>query len=259
MGRGRSRSGAAVGGAAGNANLMGQPTFQPMNAAGAVPPNVQPGQPVPAITQAQLQAMNDTEFANYLNGLKSTPIDQLTYYNNSWDTQRLVANMPELNQAPQVVDAQTFASLPGQAIYRTVNASGTEDAVAICARTMTSDVTTIGEGRMGDGFYFATSLSVSQQGYGNYRNNVNRTATMAAKLNGNAHIITEDSLNRMVNNESRTVRNAVLNMRSGGGWGKSGYMAYALRKGYNVVQAGGIYNVIDRNAATWSSDVIPMS
>lgn len=249
--------GAIAGGARGGGGLGG--LGGALGGMPVAPPNVQPGQPVPAITIQQLQAMNDTEFVNYLNGLKSTPIDRLTYYNNDWDTQRLIANMPELNRAPAVVDPQSFATLPGQALYRTVNASGTESALDIAARTMTSDVTTIGQGRMGDGFYFATSKSVSQQGYGNNRNNINKTATMAAKLNSNASIISERDLDIMVSREKPSVRAAISNMRSGGMWPRSGYMAYALHKGYNVVQANGVLNVIDRNALTWSGEVIPVS
>lgn len=259
MGGRGSRAGGA-GGAGGNINAMWRNAFQPIGAAGAgaPPPQVVPGQPVPAVTQQQLQSMSDTEFANYLNGLKSTPIDPLTYYNSNWDTQRLVANMPEMNRAPQVVDPQTFASLPGETLYRTVNASGSESAVDICGRTMASDVTTIGEGRMGDGFYFATNKTTSQSGYGSTRNNIQKTATMQAKLNSNAKVVGEMTLASMFAKESPTVRNAILGMRSGGSWSKSGYTAYALRKGYNVVRGGGgVLDIIDRSAATWSSEVIP--
>lgn len=223
----------------------------------APPPNVQSGQPVPVVTQAQLQAMNDTEFANYLNGLKNTPIDPNTYYNNSWDTQRLIANMPELNMAPDVVDAQTFASLPGQELYRTVNRSGTDTAVDVCARSMASDVTTIGGGRMGDGFYFATDLHHSQTTYGNHRGDINGTATMTAKLNGNARVIKEDTLKSMLRKENTTVQSAVDSMDGGWFGGRSGLMAYALHKGYNVVDGGSYKNIIDRRAATWSQSVIP--
>ena len=238
----------AIGGGAGGA-LFGQP-------GATTPPPVTPGQPVPAITIQQLQSMNDQEFSTYINGLKSTPIDPLTYYNNDWDTQRLVANMPELNRAPQVVDVQTFNGLSGQTLYRTVNAKGGETAVDVCGRTMMSDVTTIGEGRMGDGFYFANSLT-SSQAYGNTRNNVQRTATMSAKLNANARVVSESQLNSMLRNESRTLRRAVVGMKSGGDWdGDSGLMAYALYKGYNVVEAGSYFNIIDRTAMTFSSNVV---
>ena len=238
----------AIGGGAGGA-LFGMP-------GATTPPPVTPGQPVPAITIQQLQSMNDQEFATYMNGLKSTPIDPLTYYNNDWDTQRLVANMPELNKAPQVVDAQTFNGLQGETIYRTVNAKGSETAVDICGRTMMSDVTTIGEGRMGDGFYFANSLSGSQA-YGSARNNVQRTATMSAKLNANAKIVSKSQLDSMLRSESSAVRRAVTGMKSGGTWdGDSGLMAYALYKGYNVVNSGSYFNVIDRSAMTFSSKVI---
>lgn len=241
----------AVGGGAGGA-LFGTP-------AAATPPQVTPGQPVPAISIQQLQSMSDQEFAAYMNGLKSTPIDRNTYYNSNWDTQRLVANMPELNRAPQVVDPQTFAGLSGPTIYRTVNANARESAVDICGRTMMSDVTTIGEGRMGDGFYFHARLSSSQGFYGNTSNNIQKTATMSAKLNANARVISESQLQSMLSRESSSVRNAVRGMSSGGQWGGSGYMAYALHKGYNVVSDGTIYNVIDRNAATFSNNVIPKS
>ena len=249
-------------GGGGNINAQWRQVFQPVWAQGtAPPPNVQPGQPVPAITIQQLQQMNDTEFVNYLSGLNNTPIDQNTYYNNTWDTQRLIANIPELNRAPQIADSQTFASLSGTTLYRTVNASGSETALDICSRTLTSDVTTIGEGVMGDGFYFATSKSASQSYYGNHKNNMRLTATMSAKLNGNAKIVSNTRLSNMLANESASVRNAVRGMRSGGSWsGNSGLMAYALRKGYNVVQRNdGVYNVIDRNAATWSGEISPVT
>ena len=238
----------AIGGGAGGA-LFGQP-------GATTPPPVTPGQPVPAITIQQLQSMSDQEFATYMNGLRSTPIDPLTYYNSDWQTQRLAANMPELNLAPQVVDTQTFNSLPGETIYRTVNSNVTESAVAVCGRTMASDVTTIGEGRLGDGFYFHTRLSGSQN-YGSTRNNIQKTATMSAKLNSNAKIVTESQLQSMLSRESPTLRNAVRNMGNGRYWSESGYMAYALYKGYNVVNDGPIYNIIDRNAATWSGSIIP--
>jgi len=146
--------------------------------------------------------------------------------------------------------------LSGQTLYRTVNAKGGETAVDICGRTMMSDVTTIGEGRMGDGFYFANSLTGSQA-YGNTRNNVQRTATMSAKLNANARVVSESQLNSMLRNESRTLRRAVVGMESGGDWdGDSGLMAYALYKGYNVVEAGSYFNIIDRTAMTFSSNVV---
>lgn len=254
MGGRGSRSGGGAGGGAGggNINAMWRQAFQPVP-----PPVLTPGQPVPAITQQQLQAMTDQEFATYLAGLKSTPIDKLTYYNDNWDTQRLIANMPELNRAPDVVDPQSFAQLPGEALYRTVNITRNESAVDICARTMTSDVTTIGAGRMGDGFYFANSLHGSQVNYGKYRGDINRTATMAVKLNSNAKPISESSLTNMLYKESSTVRNAVYGMKSNGDWSGSGLMAYALRKGYNVVHSGSYYNIIDRSVATFSGGIVP--
>ena len=256
-GRGSRSGGFGVGGGGfGAAGGVGGALFGTPQA--VTPPPVQNGQPVPAITIQQLQSMNDQEFATYMNGLKSTPIDPLTYYNNSWDTQRLVANMPELNKAPEIADAQTFANMSGSPIYRTVNQKGSDSAVDICARTMTSDVTTVGEGRMGDGFYFANSLSGSQV-YGEHRNNINRTATMTAKLNSNAKIISESRLNQMLSNEKPAVRNAVRRMSSGGSWpGDSGLMAYALYKGYNVVNSSSYYNVIDRSALTFSGDLTVM-
>lgn len=226
----------------------------------AAPPTVQPGQPVPAITQAQLQAMDDDQFVAYLNGLKSTPIDSNTYYNSNWDTQRLVANMPELNMAPDVVDPQTFASLPGESLFRTVNAEGKDSAIDICSRTMASDVTTIGGGRMGDGFYFANDLSHSQTNYGKTRNNISKTATMEIKLNSNAKVVNEIQLKRMFDKESDSVKGAILTMDTGAGqWMYSGLTAYALKKGYNVVRSSSYVNIIDRRAATWSGNVIPWS
>lgn len=255
MGGRGSRSGGAPGGGLGGGG-MGVAGPQLGVIPQGPPPNVQPGQPVPAISVAQLQAMNDTEFVNYLNGLHSTPIDPLTYFNADWGTQRLIANMPELNRAPDVVDPQSFSKLPGETLYRTVNAEGKETAVDICARTMASDVTTIGAGRMGDGFYFDNTLYGSQV-YGNTRGNINKTATMQVKLNANAKIVSETRIKSMLAGESQAVQNAVRAL-GGGQWSGSGIMAYALKKGYNVVRAnGGYHNIIDRCAATWSGAIIP--
>ena len=260
MGGRGSRSGGAPGGTLGGGGVGTLFTAGGIPIPQGPPPNVTPGQPAPPVSIAQLQSMTDTEFANYLNALKSTPIDPNTYFNSDWDTQRLIANMPELNQAPSVVDAKTFASLPGQTMYRTVNAEGQNTAVDICARTMASDVTTIGAGVMGDGFYFSTSMSTSQGIYGKTRGNISKTATMSVKLNQNANVVTSVNLRSMLAKESRAVQSAVDNMRSGNVWGgtHSGLMAYALRKGYNVVSRNDMtFNVIDRTAATWSSNVIP--
>lgn len=258
MGGRGSRSGGAPGGTLGGGGVGTLFTTGGIPIPQGPPPNVTPGQPAPPVSIAQLQSMTDTEFVSYLNALNSTPIDPNTYFNADWPTQRLIANMPELNQAPDVVDAATFAKLPGETLYRTVNASGTETAVDICARTMASDVTTIGGGRMGDGFYFANSLGSSQV-YGRTPNNIKQTAVMQAKLNGNARIVGESQIKSMLLRESNAVQNAVSAMDVGAGqWSNSGIMAYALRKGYNVVQAAGSYrNVIDRRAATWSSTVMP--
>lgn len=258
MGGRGARSGGA-GGGGGGGGLGGGPLLGGGGIGAQAPPQVVPGQPVPAVTMQQLQSMTGQEFADYLNGLKSTPIDPNIYYNHDWDTQRLIANMPELNKAPQVVDAKTFASLPGESLYRTVNASGADSAVDVCARTMMSDVTTIGGGVIGDGFYFANSKSVSQVGYGNTKNNINKTATMVAKLNGNARVVTNTQLTSMLSQEPQSVRTAIS--RTNGGWGgtNSGMMSYALYKGYNVVSnsGGSVLNIIDRSAVTWSGDVIP--
>ena len=258
-GRGAKSGGGGAGGGAGGGLGAATPIL------GAVPPPIQPGMPAPAITTAQLQAMNADQFTDYLNALRSTPIDQNIYYNNSWDTQRLIANMPDLNQAPQMVDAKTFAGLPGNSLYRTVNETtvpgnnsnwSKQSAIDICARTMTSDVTTIGAGALGDGFYFSPSKSVSQSGYGHHRGDVNKTATMEIKLNNNARVVSYSDLTNMFNRESSKVQNAVLRAgSSSGGWRNSGFTAYALWKGYNVVDDGGRVNIIDRRAATWSSHV----
>ena len=165
--------------------------------------------------------------------------------------------MPEMNMAPEVADPKTFATLPGKTMYRTVNAQGGETALDICGRTLSSDVTTVGAGRMGDGFYFHINKTASQA-YGSHSNNLQKTATMAIKLNKNAKVVSENSLRNMLNKEKPSVQKAVHAMRSGGNWdGYSGYCAYALRKGYNVVSDGAIYNIIDRRAATWSGQVVP--
>lgn len=259
MGSRGARSAAGGGGGGGGMAAAGQPI-------GVTPPQVKAGAPAPAVTLAQLQAMDSDTFADYLDALHNTPINPNVYYNNKWATQRLIANMPDMNQAPTMVDAKTFATLSGDTLYRTVNEQtsmgGThsnwdsQSAIDICARTMTSDVTTIGAGIMGDGFYFANTRSGSEA-YGNHRNDIQRTAVMQAKLNGNARVVDHYQLSGMLARESSKVQNAVGRVGMTGEWTDSGHMAYALWKGYNVISDGSYFNVIDRRAATWSSRVTP--
>lgn len=214
----------------------------------AVAPAPQPQPPASAMPSgtgslAALQSMDDASFVAYMQGLGSIDMPQFLADN---DLQRVVYDS-NVNDLPQVVDAKTFAQLPGKTMYRTVNSVYDRNtdvgmsAAQICDQTMGSAFSRVGDGIYGNGYYFADTRRASIA-YGRTRGDTQRTAVMQMKLNSNARVVSYSQLQGMLRNESRAVRSAVRDIG-----------VYALRKGYNVIDVGrsGYYNVLDRSAITF--------
>lgn len=177
------------------------------------------------------------------------------------DFQKMIYNIG-LNDKPQLVDDATLDSMNGTELWRTVNnvydrkndISYTADQIA--RQVQAGRVTRVsdnGGSVYGRGIYFADNQYDSTV-YGNTRGNVQKTAQIRCKLNGNANVISHSKATQGVNAE----------IRSGSKLGKvlskcdydSQSSIYAMAKGYNVITSGnGYYNVLNRNAVTMSKSI----
>ena len=211
---------------------------------------------------ATIQAMTPSQFAGYMGGLQNAanPISAVLYDS---PVQRMIYDAG-INGKPDIVDPSQFRKLKGTTLYRTVNSAYDRSsdvnhpADRIARQTMQSAYNRIGGGVYGDGHYFADSRGRSTV-YGNVSGNVSKTAVMSAKLNSRAKIVSARSLERMLSKEPASLRKAMsVPNYKGGSYTSSdnNLTAYALYKGYNVVQmSNGYHIVIDRSALTFSSEI----
>ena len=211
-------------------------------------------------TIAEIQAMSESEFDSYLKQAQSLDLDGFL---PNVDTQRTIFAMG-LNGTPNVVDTKTFNSIKGETLYRTVNWAGGNgvkiSAPQILDQMAKSSVNRIGSGVYGDGHYFADSQRGSNA-YGNTRGNAMATSFVRMKLNSNAKIISHTALDRMYRNDNSASARRIKKMSGVAGYGggsSNGISIYALRKGYNVIDAGSYKVVIDRSAMTLENVYSPM-
>ena len=211
---------------------------------------------------ATLQGMTPQQFAQFMTQQQqaANPMDAALYDS---PVQRMIYEAG-LNGKPEVVSESQFRKLSGQTLYRTVNSAYdsardvNHPADQIARQTLMSAYNRIGGGIYGDGHYFDTTRSGSTS-YGHTTGDVTKTAVMKAKLNANAKTISEGQLQRMLAREPKQLRDAmhVPNSRSPRYRSSDNNLsAYALYKGYNVIQvSGGYHVVIDRSALTFSSSI----
>lgn len=208
-----------------------------------------------------IQSMTPDEFAAFMESQQNAanPMSAVLYDS---PVQRLIYEA-NVNGLPGIVPESQFRQLPGTTLYRTVNQAYDRDsdvnhpADRIARQTMKSSYNRIGGGISGDGLYFADSRSDSTV-YGNVRGDVKQTAVMKAKLNANAKVVTMRQLKNELANEPLRLQNAmqVPNMKGGGYISHNNNLsAYALYKGYNVIERSGYYVVIDRSAITFSANI----
>lgn len=211
-------------------------------------------------TVDDIQKMSDDEFVSFLNDIKTLDIPE--FLANS-DTQRFVAAI-NYNSLPTVVDPTTFDNITGTTWYRTVN--GVYDASTdvgmnakdIAEQTMYGELSRIGGGYYGDGFYFADDYTGSI-GYGRTTGNILKTAVMRAKIDPSKEkTIDYYKLHSMFGKESPKVRKAINKMVGVSGYGNAdeqGYIAYAIRKGYNTIDVGSYRVVLDRSVLVMDKTV----
>ena len=177
------------------------------------------------------------------------------------DFQKMIYNIG-LNDKPQLVDDATLDGMNGTELWRTVNnvydrkndISYTADQIA--RQVQAGRVTRVsdnGGSVYGRGIYFADSKSESSY-YGNTHGNVQKTAQIRCKLNGNANVINHSKARQGVSDEiSRGTKLGNVLKKCDH---DSQTSIYALSKGYNVITSGhGYYNVLNRNAVTMSKSI----
>ena len=211
---------------------------------------------------ATIQAMDAATFTQFMTQQQhaANPMSAVLYDS---PVQRLIYEAG-VNGKPEVVSESQFRKLQGQTLYRTVNAAydRTADvnhpADQIARQTLQSAYNRIGGGVYGDGHYFDTTRRGSVV-YGHTRGDVTKTAVMKAKLNSNAKVVRESTLQRMLSNEPKALQRAIKTPNSRVSHYRSSdnnLSAYALYKGFNVIEVGGGYHVvIDRSALTFSSSI----
>ena len=250
------------GGQRANTSLSGGGNIQP-----TATPTPQTQQPqVDDTQQAQAMSAQYDAFMQMSDDQKADVIDSMIKQGvpdhlADNDFQKMIYNIG-LNDKPQLVDDATLDGMNGTELWRTVNnvydrrndISYTADQIA--RQVQAGRVTRVsdnGGSVYGRGIYFADNKSDSTM-YGNTRGNVQKTAQIRCKLNGNAKVI----------NHSKATQGVSAEIRSGSKLGKilakcdydSQASIYALAKGYNVITSGhGYYNVLNRNAVTMSKTI----
>ena len=168
------------------------------------------------------------------------------------------------NDKPDVVDDATLSKMSGKTLYRTVNSNYDSindinyTAPDIAKQVIGGKVTRVsdsGGSVNGKGIYFADNKADSHM-YGDYYGDVNKTAVMKSKLNGNAKILSISKAYNGVSDEiaKKTKLGKVLNKADY----NSRVSLYAMSKGYNVIQNGTYLNILNRNAITMSKDIDAM-
>lgn len=243
-----------------NTSLSGSGNIQPTPTPQTQQPQVDDTQQAQAMS-AQYDAfmgMSDDQKADVIESMIAQGVPSHLADN---DFQKMIYNIG-LNDKPQLVDDATLDGMNGTELWRTVNnvydrgndISYTADQIA--RQVQAGRVTRVsdnGGSVYGRGIYFADNKSDSTM-YGNTRGNVQKTAQIRCKLNGNAKVI----------NHSKATQGVSAEIRSGSKLGKilakcdydSQASIYALAKGYNVITSGhGYYNVLNRNAVTMSKTI----
>ena len=176
------------------------------------------------------------------------------------DFQRMLYNL-DFNDKPDLVADAKLDAMNGTELFRTVNNvydsandlhySPTDIAKQI-QRGTTTRTSDTGGSMYGRGIYFADSYRGSA-GYGNYYDDITKTAIVRAKLNSNAKVINYYTAS---SGASREISNGTkLGKLLSKCDSASRPSIYAVVKGYNVINDTGYYNVLNRKAITMSKDV----
>ena len=212
-------------------------------------------------------AMSDDEKADVISdAIKQGVPDHLAQN----DFQRFVFNSG-LNDKPDVVDDATLDSMHGTEMFRTVNDNYNKVTdIGYNADTMAKQVQggryTYMDGNasvLGKGIYFAGKTNYtsayyeSTNYYGKTKGDVKKSAVMRAKLNSNAKIMNYDTAKKGVSAEIAS--GSKLGKVSSKSDSASRVSIFAMTKGYNVLQDGNYFNVLNRNAMTMSKDIKAIS
>lgn len=201
-------------------------------------------------TLAQVQAMSDDELHDYILAVND---QDMPAFMNDHHMQKFVY-ATGVNDKPTVVDDATFDQIAKgkTVIYRTVDPTSDLSADDIHDMTKHSSLSYMGNGRFGDGIYFATNRGDSEV-YASTR----QAKVMRAVFNDKARVISIDDLRKDYDKwkltHPKSQKALGFASRKGSSWANS-YGQYALLRGYNVVTDGHTYrNVLDRSVLTIST------
>ena len=213
--------------------------------------------------------VTDKEYGDFIKMTEDERIDAVSKaimedvpsHLSNTDLQKVIYNL-EFNDKPDLVDDKTLDKMAGKDIYRTVNsiydskndlnytATDIAQQIQLGSTTRTSDN---GGSAFGRGIYFADSYNDSAS-YGHRNNDISKTATIRAKLNKNANVISYSTAR--ANAQSEITNGTKLGKLLSKCDGSSIPSIYSLVKGYNVMTNNtGYYVVLNRKAMTMSKDI----
>lgn len=237
------------------------------SSSGIVPPGPQKPTTPSGKTLADVQAMDDKEFHDFLIDVNKTDVPDFL---NSHHLQKMAYALG-LNDKPEIISQQEFDDMTVNApfgsgapvLWRTVNPVNMSGGVTMTAKqvmdqTLHGDLTYHGDGIHGDGIYFSDSKHGSQWGYGRDHG---QSRSVACVLNSKARTITESRLKTMYDTFVKTHPQS----RKALGFAKShsshdSMSQFALQQGYNVIisdQGGGehYYTVLDRGVLSTTGNI----
>lgn len=157
---------------------------------------------------------------------------------------RLLARLG-INKGPTVMNQKDFKAYCQQTGQTPMYRGWSSPASA--QRFLSTTNNHVGNGRLGDGYYFSPDLSTARTFAGPGGKNI-----MPVVLSPTANVINLNTLRNMMAQEPAKLQSALRHAGTGGSGrtygSNSGEAQYALMKGYNVVESGGYMYAITNDA-----------
>lgn len=206
----------------------------------------------PALLKYQSQTPD--KLANFLAGTDrnvnlNDPQYQDGYGYHDLPLNRLLARLG-INKGPTVLSQAEFNQYLQQTGQQVMYRGWSSTASA--QRFMNTTNNHVGNGRLGDGYYFSPDRSTAKTFAGPGKNNI-----MQVALSPKAKVINLGTLRNMMAQEPQQLQSALRHAGTGGSgrtFGSNrGEAQYALMKGYNVVESGGYMFAVTNDALVCST------
>lgn len=224
----------------------------------------EPGDPAAAL--AALRNASDDELSAWLDSVSNDDVVFGKNFITGWtendsDAQRFANAIGDHGRPTVETDEDAFdrmADNNGLTMYRTVNTThtsfGTVTAGEIVNQWMTG-AQYVGDGRIGDGHYFAANSYASSASYGNRRNSAD-TLIFKATLKPNAKVVDAITLSReYVTWAKKHPKSARVLFGGKKSWDDSHLFQFAKLRGYDAISDSSDYkaygnyiNVVNREA-----------